>query len=351
MRWQRTDLGAGVGKAQDVKPIEKASAVGYRKDIYNSMRCISVKNRDTRRYIVSLSGSEVILELERVIGRKIHSLCGEGEEGLKRGISQYKGIGGVYVFVNLKKDKVYVGSSSDLSARLRFYVSRVKINKGISKDTKRGWDGFMTGVVLKEDDKTRREDEEYSIIRKVKESLRFKIYNVFVRKEDKERYGVKVTLRRRTSVTKGTREKMRKRMKEIARERGYGERQRGYWFKKGEESKGAKRIWVIDIVKGIMFSGIISEVIRRVGGSYEGVGYARGENTIYKGRYIFRETQGMYAEVIIEDTKTGEIKVVNKKDAPTEVGGKERGVLYAIKRGNKYKGRYRIRDIKNEEKS
>ena len=82
---------------------------------------------------------------------------------------------------------------------------------------------------------------------------------------------------------------------------------------------------MIDIVKGIMFSGIKFEVIRRVGGSYEGVGYAREKNTIYKGRYIFRETPGMYAEVIIEDTKTGEIKVVNKKDAPTEVGGKERG--------------------------
>ena len=228
MNIKRKDLVALKVKAKEyVRPMRRLSvSERYRNNKYNSVKIfITDKNnmdRVTRRYKVTLSGPRagmlrivsrgyttersqrlrsrrkglraLILELERVIGRKIHELCGEGKEGLKRVISKYKGIGGVYAMINLKNNKVYVGSSSDLSARFRFYVSRIKINPKMIKDTERGWDGFIIVIVLKEDDKTRREKEEYSIIRKVLISSRFTIYNVFVRKEDKERYGEKVML-------------------------------------------------------------------------------------------------------------------------------------------------------------
>lgn len=280
MNINRKDLGAGVGKAQDVKPLERVNAGRYRKNIYNMMMN-SLRNRDTKRNYVYQGTQDLILELERVMGRKIHELCGEGKEGLKRVILKYKGIGGVYAMINLKNNKVYVGSSSDLSARFRFYVSRIKINPEMTKDTERGWDGFIIVIVLKEEEKTRREDEEYSIIRKVLKSLIFPIYNVFVRKEDKERYGEKVTLLRRILVMKEgvrgvdkwvNRYIIKGKMSRIAKERGYGERQKKYWFKKGVEHPKARKeeIRIIDIETGLSKVVQILEASKETEGSRVG---------------------------------------------------------------------------------
>lgn len=78
MNINRKDLGAGVGKAQDVKPLERVSAGRYRKDIYNMMMN-SLRNRDTKRNYVSQGTKplgrdathalDLILELERVWGK------------------------------------------------------------------------------------------------------------------------------------------------------------------------------------------------------------------------------------------------------------------------------------------
>ena len=137
---------------------------------------------------------------------------------------------------------------------------------------------------------------------------------------------MKVTLRRRTSVTKGTREKMRKRMKGRARRRGYGERQRGYWFKKGVEHPRARKdkIRVIDIETGTSQVLILLEVLKLTGGSRAGVWYltpvrpglrinvsrsrhtkyaSLENNRVYKGRYVLKRVEGDPSVTGVQDSK------------------------------------------------
>ena len=345
MRRQRNDLGAGVGKAQGVKPIEKASAVGYRKDIYNSMRCISVKNRDTRRYIVSLSGSGFILELEGKIGGKIYELCGEGRDGLIGVVRGYKGVGGVYAFVNIEKKKVYIGSSNDLAGRMGDYKNMYINNKSLLKDVKAGnWEGFIIIVILKEEEKEERIRREYGIISRVREITGVRLYNVFIRKEYQESYGEKVTLARGVGVLGDTREKIRKK----AIEQGRGERQKEYWFKEGLEHQLANKVRLIDTKTGLSQVVLVSMVPSITGGSNYGVWDSMEKNTIYKGRYIIKGQEIRNKEVILEDKETGEKRVVELGEVPGITGGTRKGVWEAIKGNRIYKKRYELKYIEEK---
>ena len=59
-------------------------------------------------------------------------------------------------------------------------------------------------------------------------------------------------------------------MSRIARERGYGERQRGYWFKKGVGHPRARKdkIRVIDIETGTSQVLILLEVLLNIKGKH-----------------------------------------------------------------------------------
>lgn len=280
--------------------------------------------RFNSRYIIKDDLTNLLM---RVMGGKILELCGEGIEGLDRVIDQYEGLGGIYALVNMEKDKIYIGSSKNLARRMEDYKYMEINNKGLKKDIKESnWEGFQIVIILREEDKIKRKDLEYSIIRKVRLSSTFTIYNIFERKEDQERYGEKVTLRRITAVTKETREKLRKKanrlkkglvsrsqrekMIRIAKERGYGMRQRRYWFKSGEENIRAKKIRVVDIREGTEFSGTVKEVVRRTGGSRHGIRYSIKNGARYRGRYELTEVNEGYSKS--NTTLTGKEEGGNK---------------------------------------
>lgn len=132
---------------------------------------------------------------------------------------------------------------------------------------------------------------------------------------------------------------VREKLRKIAKERGYGMRQRRYWYKEGAENRNAKKIRVIDVIKGVKMEGIVKEIVLKVEGSSSGIWYAMKNDTRYKGRYIIKENKMGNKEVILEDTKTGEIRVLEQKKVPELTGGTKMGVIKAMKKGNKYKGR------------
>lgn len=57
-----------------------------------------------------------------------------------------------------------------------------------------------------------------------------------------------------------------------------------------------------------------------------------------------------YKEVIIEDTLTRKRRVVPLGEVPGITGGSKEGIRKALKKGNKYKGRYLLKYIEREER-
>ena len=89
MERQTKDLRTLKVKVQDGNQIKRVN-VRYRSEIYNRIMINSLINRDTKRYLVSLCGLDLIMKLERVVGEEL----GEGMEGLRRVMERYKREGG-----------------------------------------------------------------------------------------------------------------------------------------------------------------------------------------------------------------------------------------------------------------
>lgn len=138
---------------------------------------------------------------------------------------------------------------------------------------------------------------------------------------------------------------------------------------KRENLKGRSReVRIEDLQTGSIRVIEITKSPELTGGSYSGVEKAIRDGRIYKGRYIvsysgedetrleklreqFRAglyTKRKYKEVRVEDTVTGLIKVIRQKDAPELTGGSADGVIDAIKRGDKYLGRYILSRVGEE---
>lgn len=52
-----------------------------------------------------------------------------------------------------------------------------------------------------------------------------------------------------------------------------------------------------------------------------------------------------YKEVVVENVRTGEVRVVPQSEVPEMLGGSRRGVVRAVKEGKIYKGRYLLRHV------
>ena len=266
---------------------------------------------------ISTICNDIYILLGKVIGKYQITDCGIGLEAISRLILDWRGVGGVYIFVNLRTGRIYVGSSSDISKRMGYYKGEGKKNLNLSKAIKKyGWSAFRTIVISIPGGRETRLRWEYKIMNLLKKSG-IRLYNRFMAEKDRLRYhdlkgrgvgGVDRLMKRYILV----REKLRK----IAIERRYGEKIKEYRYKKGEEHKGAKRIRVIDVIKGIMMEGIKKEVVKRMGGSRSGLRESMGKGTIYKGRYIIKENKMGNKEVILEDKLTGKVSVVEQKKVP-----------------------------------
>ena len=335
------------------------------RNVRQSMR-FSSGNNYIRDELTNLLMGEVGLPMED---------CGSGLEGLRGVISKYKGESGVYIFINADKKRAYVGSSLKISRRMREYKDGGIDNYNLLREIKKnGWSGFRIIVIRISGGRKTLQRWEYKIMNKIGESGIMKLYNRFKSELDRvrsqrwrekgEREGYRII--NRYSII---REKLRK----VAKERGYGMRQRRYWFKSGEENINAKKIRVVDIREGTEFSGIEKEVARRTGGSSNGIRYSIKNGTRYKGRYELTEVNEGYSksnttltgkeeggnkekfkggklnkkykEVVVEDVKTGEKRVVPQREVPEMLGGSRRGVTRAIKEGKIYKGRYLLRHV------
>ena len=321
-----------------------------------------------------------------------------------RGKEKYRRVGGIYLFIDEIKGKVYVGSSNNISRRMGEYENKTIINKELLEEVdERNWEGFRIIVVLKEDDKEKRVRKEYDIIGRVKDLEGVELYNVFINKEDQEKYGERIRLVRGRRVSDETRKRMVR--------PGSGERQKEYWFKGGVDNKNARRIKVIDTETGETKEMTKKEVVEKMGGTEFGLMKALSDGKKYKGRYelmdvekvrrvnktrkmvkvidtlmkeeyviqleevreklggsklgaresimnkgkykksyilSFVEESGLirenlrrrYREVRIEDLQTGTIRVIEKTKSPELTGGTYNGLAKAIRDGRIYKGRY-----------
>ena len=135
------------------------------------------------------------------------------------------------------------------------------------------------------------------------------------------------------------------------------------------------KVW--DTRTGEVLTGILKEVAELIRESVKGLSEALKRGNKYKGRYIItgietedkvlglkREKEGArkhsglfkagrlnvnYKEVRIEDVKTGEVWIGPQSEVPDRVGGSRSGVIEAIKKGNKYKGRYILKRVETSE--
>lgn len=358
----------------------------YIRERDSSMIMISYMNRYTRRDYVYLSGfKSLIMELERIMGREVWDFGGEGREGLNRVRSMYNGLGGgVYAFVNIRKSKIYIGSSKDLARRMENYFNMEIDNKSLLKDVKaRDWGGIEIVIISKVRGKEEQLEMEYTLIKRVMESKRIKIYNRFKDIEDNKMYGefikkrvgnvnMRIGIYRQLKELGTFSEKTREKIRRNAIRLGSGERLKEYKLKAGLENLNAKRVKVLDILTRKVFIGIIEEVINKTGGTRLGILNSMKNNTIYKKRYIIEKVEMVeeenavekgggnkgqfktgkdnikYREVMLENVETGEIRVVPLKEVPEITEGTRDGVMKAIKKGNLYKRRYRISYIEKE---
>ena len=222
-------------------------------------------------------GHEVIGKIEAVMGGKVEEVCGEGMGGIRRGKEKYRRVGGdsprtksvqkghssepsgVYAFIDERKERAYIGSSKNISRRMREYENKTIVNNKLLEEVnERNWEGFRIIVVLKEDDKEKRVRKEYEIIGRVNNLEGVELYNVFINKEDQEKYGERIRLVRGRRVSDETRERMGR--------PGAGKRQKGYWFKGGVGNKNARRIRVIDMETGETKEKTRKEVVEELGG-------------------------------------------------------------------------------------
>ena len=149
---------------------------------------------------------------------------------------------------------------------------------------------------------------------------------------------------------------------------GNREKVEGSGFKRGKLNRRYREVRIEDLITGSIRVIERTKAPELTGGTYDGIGRAIRDGRIYKGRYIvsysgedetrlvhLREEfraglkKGIkYKEVRVEDTVTGLIRVIRQKDAPELTGGSSDGVRDAIKRGNKYKGRYILSRVGEE---
>ena len=208
------------------------------------------------------------------------------------------------------KRKVYIGSSNNISRRMREYENKTIINKELLEEVdKRNWEGFRIIVLLKEDDKEKRVIKEYEIIGRVNRLEGVELYNVFINKEDQEKYGERIRLVRGRRVSDETRKRMVR--------PGSGERLKEYWFKGGVDNINAKRVRVLDMITGEVQEVIQKEVPGVTGGSIRGVELALENKRIYKKRYELSYVGG-------EEGKKRKVTKGKGRDNP---GGFKRGEL------------------------
>ena len=229
------------------------------------MGWMGLQRRQSKRFNSSNRNSTQLYDiLSRVVHLSVEEV-GSGLEGIKRVISLYKGVSGVYIFVNIRKKRVYVGSSLNISERMKFYKNMGKVNINLLREVKKnGWSGFKVIVIKVGGGMTTIRKWEYKIMNLIKDSGIMKLYNRFTSEKERVWYHnlIKKGVRgadkwvNRYIIIKG-------KMSRIARERGYGERQRGYWFKKGVEHPraGKDKIRVIDIETGTSQVLILLEVL------------------------------------------------------------------------------------------
>ena len=205
---------------------------------------------------------------------------------------------------------MYIGSSNNISRRMREYENKTIINKELLEEVdKRNWEGFRIIVLLKEDDKEKRVIKEYEIIGRVNRLEGVELYNVFINKEDQEKYGERIRLVRGRRVSDETRKRMVR--------PGSGERLKEYWFKGGVDNINAKRVRVLDMITGEVQEVIQKEVPGVTGGSIRGVELALENKRIYKKRYELSYVGG-------EEGKKRKVTKGKGRDNP---GGFKRGEL------------------------
>lgn len=247
---------------------------------------------------------------------------GTGLEGIKRVISLYKGVGGIYLYINSEKRRVYVGSSSNISRRIREYKDGSIHNSTLKRHIRKyGWEEFRILVISIPGGKSTILRWEYKIMNLIKESGIIGLYNRFKSERDRRMYesllrrdikGVNRMINRyirliRTGEIRVSR-RARGKMSNRAKERGAGERLREYWFKKGEENPNARKIRVIDTKTGLSQVVLVSQVQRITGGSRVGIWKAIKEGITYKERYVLtslgskdQAKRGNYKGTIVED--------------------------------------------------
>lgn len=193
---------------------------------------------------------------------------------------------------------------------MREYENKTIINKELLEEVdKRNWEGFRIIVLLKEDDKEKRVIKEYEIIGRVNRLEGVELYNVFINKEDQEKYGERIRLVRGRRVSDETRKRMVR--------PGSGERLKEYWFKGGVDNINAKRVRVLDMITGEVQEVIQKEVPGVTGGSIRGVELALENKRIYKKRYELSYVGG-------EEGKKRKVTKGKGRDNP---GGFKRGEL------------------------